>query len=131
MKYENFSSMASYIEAVTSVDQQLNEIGHPTDDEELAVIMLCGLSDPFDPLKVSTAVNYKDKLYSENVKTTLLQNDYWRTEAASEGVSGRGGSVLAVEKLGKKTHFEQVCHHCKKPGHIRPKCPQLKQKRKP
>jgi hypothetical protein len=30
MMYEDFSSMVSYIEAVPSVAQQLNEIGHPT-----------------------------------------------------------------------------------------------------
>jgi hypothetical protein len=28
----------------------------------------------------------------------------------------------------QKTSFEPVCHHCKKPGHIRPKCPELRRK---
>jgi hypothetical protein len=49
MRYENYSSIASYVEAVTTVAQQLNEIGHPIDNEELTMIMLCGLPDSFDP----------------------------------------------------------------------------------
>jgi hypothetical protein len=43
MKYEDITSMVSYTEAVTSVAQQLSETGHHVDNEELAVIMLCGL----------------------------------------------------------------------------------------
>jgi hypothetical protein len=56
VSYEDFSSVASYTEAVTSVAQQLNDTGHHSDDE-LAVIILCGLQDSFDPLLISIAVN--------------------------------------------------------------------------
>jgi hypothetical protein len=131
IKYEDFSPMASCIEAVTSVAQQFNEIGHPVDNEELAVIMLCGLPDSFDPLIKSIAVNYKDKLSSKDVRMTLLLDEYWWTKAACEGASIGGDSALAAEKLDKKTFFEPVCHHCKKPGHIRPKCPELRKRKKP
>jgi hypothetical protein len=84
MKSEDFSYMVSYIEAVTSVAQQISETGHPTDSEELAVIMLCGMPKPVDLLIMSTAVNYKDKLSSEDVRTTLLQDEYRQTKTASE-----------------------------------------------
>jgi hypothetical protein len=56
------------MEAVTSVTQKLNEIVHPVDDEEVAVIVLCGLPDLIVPLII---VSYKDELTSEDVRTRL------------------------------------------------------------
>lgn len=70
--------------------QQLSEIGHPVDNE-VYVIMLCGLPDSFDPLLMSIAVKCKDKLRREDVRTTLLQDEYRRTGTAFEGASGGGG----------------------------------------
>ena len=71
LKSENFSSLTSFMEAVTSVTQKLNEIVHPVDDEEVAVIVLCGLPDLIVPLIMSSAVSYKDELTSEDVRTRL------------------------------------------------------------
>jgi hypothetical protein len=129
--YEDFSSVVSYIEVVTSVAQQLDEIGHSVDNEELTVIMLYGLPDSFDLLIVNITVNYRGKLRNRHVRTTLLWDEFWRTKAASEGGSGDGDSALTAGKLYKTTSFKPVCHHCKKPGHIRQKCAELRRRKKP
>jgi hypothetical protein len=75
---------------------------------------------------MSITVNYKDKLSSEDVRTSLLQDKYRWMEAASDGASSGRYSALAVGNLDKKASFEPACHHCQKPGHIRLKCPELK-----
>jgi hypothetical protein len=68
--------------------------------------MFCGLPDVFDPLIISIAVTHKGKSNSEDVRTTLLQDEYRRIQAASKGASGGGDSTLTVRKLDKKTAFE-------------------------
>jgi ABC-type uncharacterized transport system YnjBCD substrate-binding protein len=85
--------MASYMKAVTSVAQQLNETGHHTNNKEHAVIILCGLPDSSDPLIMSIDVNYKHKFSSEDVMTMLLQDECQHTKAASEGASSSGDSA--------------------------------------
>lgn len=41
-KYEEFNSMDEYISGLVSLVQQLTDIGHKINDEEIAVLMLTG-----------------------------------------------------------------------------------------
>ena len=39
------------------------------------------------------------------------------------------GLYMAGTRLNQKQKDGQVCYHCKKPGHIRAKCPDLKKRK--
>lgn len=50
MKYEDFKSMGEYVSSVITLVQQLADINHIVDDEEVAMLLLGGLPEEFDPL---------------------------------------------------------------------------------
>lgn len=127
-RYEDFSSMGQYVSGLVSLAQQLADIGHKVDDEEVAVLLLGGLPAEFEPLVMGIEATHTE-LTSEIVKSRLLQEDYRRSDVASSEMSE---AALAAKHSSKNTHRKRTvtCHHCGKAGHIRPKCPELKKERK-
>lgn len=65
----DFETMTSYIEEVTTLVQQLSDIGKSIEDAEVAEILLSGLSSEYDTVVSSiSAVNASSVLSSEFVK---------------------------------------------------------------
>ncbi|XP_018400321.1 PREDICTED: uncharacterized protein LOC108777839 [Cyphomyrmex costatus] len=110
LRLEDYTCTEQYIIEAMSLAQKLADIEKPVDDEFLAIVLLHGLpSTPrFETMKSGLQATH-DVLNSEIVKARLLQD-----------VAGREDSSQNDRKL--------VCYNCKKEGHIRPKCPKLKQK---
>ncbi|KAH9644368.1 hypothetical protein HF086_006396 [Spodoptera exigua] len=99
--------MESYLRKITETSHLLNEIGFPLDDDFIAVIMLSGLTEDYDPLVMAIENSYI-KLSSEVVQSKLLQEFSCRDDSS--------GSALAVQKQPK-------CVRCKKTGHFIKDCP--------
>jgi hypothetical protein len=92
--------------------------------DEVAEVMLVGLPDEFNPL-VMGIEGTQTKLTSESVKTRLMQGDYRRSKSAI------GGSEETAYAAGiKKSIFVPVCHNCNMEGHIKPRCLELKKRKK-
>lgn len=124
IKYEDFKSMDDYVSGLVSLVQQLADIGHKVDDEEVAMLLLGGLPIEFDPLVMGMEATH-DRLSSETVKARLLSEDYRRVS----GEVDTGDTALAVKKT--TNHSKKlICHRCGKEGHIKPKCPQFKKEKK-
>jgi len=71
LKFEQFQSMEYGTEILFAL-QQLKDIGKEVDDELLTVLMLQGLSEEYEPLRM-TLDNTTEKITSDLVKTKLLQ----------------------------------------------------------
>ncbi|KAK9707732.1 hypothetical protein QE152_g27663 [Popillia japonica] len=126
-KYEDFRNMDEYISAVMSLVQQLADINHNVDDEEVAMIILGGLPSEFDPLIMGIEATHTT-ISTEMVKSRLLQDDYRR--GSLENTSSE--SALAARKVEVSTtkRSEPICFHCGKKGHIKPKCKYFKKGQK-
>lgn len=120
IKRENFQSMETYIGEVTATCQKLASIKYPIDDEFIAVIMLNGLPPEFNPLIMALENSGIQKLTSDLVKSRLI-NEIDRQECHDAALFTRGNA---------KSKKVVICHHCGIPGHIKPKCPQLRKKKK-
>lgn len=107
--------METYLSSITELAQQLCDIGSPLDDDFVAVIILSGLPQEYDPL-IMALENNNTSLSSEVVKAKLLQ-EYQRRDD-KETVS-----ALVAKKTLK-------CFKCKKPGHVMKNCPQKVKKPK-
>ncbi|KAL0840721.1 hypothetical protein ABMA28_006808 [Loxostege sticticalis] len=107
--------MDTYLSTVTELAQQLCDIGSPLDDDFVAVIILSGLPQEYDPL-IMALENNNTTLSSEIVKAKLLQ-EYQRRDD-KETVS-----ALVAKKTLK-------CFKCKKPGHVMKNCTQKFKKNK-
>lgn len=73
-KLEQFGSVREYITAILKVAQQLRDIGKEVDDEMLAALMLQGLTEKYNPMKMAIE-NSNINLTSDLIKTKLLQQD--------------------------------------------------------
>lgn len=108
-KLEN-QSMESYINKIVEISQQLSDIGSPLDDDFIAVIMLSGLTEDYDPL-IMAIENSNIKLSSEVVQGKLLQENLRRDDKSESG------SALAAARKQPK------CFRCNKTGHFIKDCP--------
>lgn len=111
LKLKEMESMEKYITRITELAQQLREIDSPLDDEFIAVIMLSGLTNDYDPL-IMALENSNMKLTSDLVKSKLLQE----TQRREDKFEAPEASALVVKKAVR-------CFKCKKLGHYKKDCP--------
>ncbi|KAI5651490.1 gag-polypeptide of LTR copia-type domain-containing protein [Phthorimaea operculella] len=113
IQYNDYNNMTEYIERVTSLVQQLSDIGKVIEDEEIAEILLSGLPQEYDTLVSNLeTLCISKKLQSELVRTRLLQEAHRKDETST-----------ATAFVTKK---QLVCKYCSKVGHIKPKCYKFK-----
>lgn len=108
-KLNECDGMEGYLNKITSLSQQLQDINAPLDDEFVAVVMLSGLTSDYDPL-IMALENSNLKLTSDVVKGKLLQ-EYQRRDEKTETAA-----ALVARKQPK-------CFKCKKVGHFIKDCP--------
>lgn len=127
-RLENFSSMFEYINEIISVVQQLTDIGKNIDNEDVAWCLLNGLPDEYELLimGLESTRDKTRKLTSEEVKVLLLDSACRKESIEYENALFVKDNFSSDRKKVVGSNFKLMCHHCKKEGHIRPKCPQLK-----
>ncbi|KAI5637067.1 gag-polypeptide of LTR copia-type domain-containing protein [Phthorimaea operculella] len=116
MKLNQMESMEAYVSKISELSQQLTDIGSPLDDDFVAVIMLSGLPDSYDPL-IMALESTNTTLTSEKVKSRLLQEQSRRDDKTENSDLG----ALAVQK--RNDGYGVRCHRCKKIGHMKKDCP--------
>ncbi|XP_045452164.1 uncharacterized protein LOC123661222 [Melitaea cinxia] len=114
-----YSSMNAYIEDVTTLVQQLHDIGRIVEDAEIAEILLSGLPSQYDTLVsgLSTAT-VTNQVTSELVKARLLQ-EYSRKTSLEDT------AVFVTKKAAPL-----FCEFCKKKNHRKSQCFKLKRMKK-
>lgn len=115
LKLKDTEGMEKYITKITELTQRLREIDSPLDDEFIAIIMLSGLTNDYDPL-IMALENSNMKLSSEMVKSKLLQETQRREERSGEAERSVEASALIAKKAIR-------CFKCKKLGHYKKNCP--------
>ncbi|KAJ2943165.1 hypothetical protein O0L34_g18874 [Tuta absoluta] len=121
--YNSFNSMEGYIEFIMNLVHQLADIGRTIDDQEVAELLLSGLSQEFDIVVSSLeSANVTGKLTSEQVRTRLLQEEHRKKN------NDNNNNNDAVAFVTKKKPI--VCHFCHRPGHVKAKCYRFKKSKK-
>lgn len=103
VKLSDSSSMEAYINKIKKLAYQLSEMESALDDEFIAVIMLSGLTEDFDPL-IMAIENSNVKLTTELVSGKLLAENQRRKEKQEV-------TALVIKK-------QPRCFKCKNVGHI-------------
>ncbi|CAH0714360.1 unnamed protein product, partial [Brenthis ino] len=122
VEFTAYSSMNAYIENVTTLVQQLHDIGRTIEDAEIAEILLSGLPSEYDTLVsgLSTAT-VTNQITSELVKARLLQ-EYSRKTSLGDTAAyiTRKKAPLFCEFCKKRNHRKSQCFKLKKMKSSRP-----------
>lgn len=118
-RFEDFESMREYLEAITAVCQELEDIDCKIEDAEKAELMINNLPDRFEPIIYGIWGTCNGQLTSKLVMDQLLPMDQRATP-------GDEDKAFAAKSQG----FVPTCHHCNEVGHIKPRCPKLPKKPK-
>lgn len=130
IKLEQFESLRDYVTSMMSVAQQLRELGKEIDDELLAALMLQGLTENFQPMRLAIE-NSNITLTTDYVKTKLFQME--DSYAANTSSSRERDAALVTKqkplhKRQNKLQRKIKCFICSGP-HKAKECPRnLKQK---
>lgn len=117
-KLKDCVSMDEYVSNIISTAQKLNEVGFAVPDEWLAIFLLAGLTEDYQPLVLSMESG-EGKLSSDSVKTKLLQ----------EPSSGAGGDTALLanrgnnRNRGNRKKGDIICYTCRLKGHKSSNCP--------
>lgn len=112
IKLVNFTSMENYVNEILRLNQQLTAMKRPVDDDFLAMVMLKGLPDNYEPM-IMALEHSGQKLTSDVVKTKLMQDDKYGN---SDNVSNSKNAYFSSNRSRKKQPF---CHVCKVIGHYK------------
>ena len=143
---DKFGSMSEYIDHIMSLQQRLTSMKNGLDDKFLAVVMLSGLTDEYEPI-VMTLESSEATLTSDIVRARLLQHDLHKGSTvhnsnscatacySNHRPSHHSNSTHHPNSThpssGRSNPSQIVCYNCNKAGHKRPGCPELKRMRKP
>lgn len=82
-KLESCESMDMYVSEIMSTSQKLTDLGFTISDEWLAVFLLCGLTEEYQPM-IMALEGLGKTLSSDSIKTKLLQETTTNTVPVSE-----------------------------------------------
>src|SRR6218665_1795330 len=72
MRLQDDQNMQEYISAVLRLVEQLRGVGEEVSDQQVAMLLLCGLSDEYDTLITALEARDEDELTLEYVKNKLV-----------------------------------------------------------
>lgn len=120
LKSDECASMHDYVNKNVSMRAKIKNAGFDISEEIAGCILLCGLSEEYNPLVLS--MEAKEKITLDSVKNLLLQTiDTNRSENAM-AVKNFGKNAKKKKDKGKKP---VKCYECDGP-HFKNKCPKLK-----
>lgn len=108
-----------YVNTALALQQELQGIGAAVDDEFLAIILLTGLPDRYQPL-VMALEHSNTKINSENVVAALLKEDSRAVHSTKTVPKPQESAAALNTKNGQKK--KKFCIYCKKLGHLVNEC---------
>lgn len=114
MKLQNFKNMELYVSEIMSISQKLADMDAALDDEFVAVIMLSGLTEDYNPM-VMALESANIRLTSDFVKAKLLQDIKYFNSSSEKALYSKNNKVYNKRKV--------VCYKCLKEGHLKYNCP--------
>ena len=127
------TSVEDHIHELNTTIMELRNVDEIVKDEHQAVILLCSLTQAYEPF-VKSMMYGRDSLALEDVKAGL-HSEALREKASkdagdrSEAMSARADKGSKKESL-KSKKKESKCFLCKEPGHWKRDCPKAKSKGK-
>lgn len=134
-------AMELYIDAFRSHCQQLRSSGAEISNEIEASVLLNGLDNGIESFLIATTQAFRQnddaEIDVENLIMQLTDETRRRTEMRNGGnmpASSHHSDALAASGRGRgKRGRDEICNHCKKPGHVQDDCwtkhPEKKPKR--
>lgn len=120
LKSEECTSIHDYVNKNVTIRAKVKNAGFDISEEIAGCILLCGLSEEYNPLVMS--MEAKADITLDSVKNLLLQ---------SIDINRQSENAMAVKKFGKnaknngKKNKNVKCYECEG-SHYRNKCPKLK-----
>jgi len=123
MKFNESETMQSHINKVRELADQLDAIGDPVKDRDLAIIMLCSLPEQYNPLIISLESRSPEDITFDVVTGRLLAEEERQKES---GLLKLDSDHLALYS-GKRDKYRgkmqsKLCTFCHRSGHTVETC---------
>lgn len=117
--YNDFNSMDTYIEHITTLVQQLCDIGRVIEDAEVAELLLSGLPHDYDVVVSSLeAVAIAGIISTEQVRMRLIQEEHRRKRSNNQNLALLSNQRKII-----------TCYFCGRAGHTKAKCYKFKKQK--
>jgi transposase InsO family protein len=133
IRLENCDSMTSYVSQMVETAQRLKGTGFEINEQWIGSLLLAGLPEKFAPMIMAiehsgieiSADVIKTKLLdmSSEVGSTETESAFWSKQRTKN--TDRGGKQ---KQTSDKTGKQIKCYNCKKIGHYKNQCPELKER---
>ena len=124
VKLREGDTMQSHINYVRELADQLDAIGAPVADDDIAMTLLCSLPEQYDPLIVALEARPSNELTSEFVTARLLAEEKRRQESFNGKVNTNSEAAFIgnSQSSGMKSNKLKFCVFCKKHRHTEDTC---------
>jgi hypothetical protein len=116
--------MQEHINTVRDLAEQLNAIGAPISDGDLAITLLCSLPETYDPIIIALESRDPKDVTFDVVAARLLAEELRQSESLHMPMSSieRAESALAVRAGAHKPKLGKACTFCGRSGHAESQC---------
>lgn len=122
IKFRENDSMQAHINNVREIADQLDAIGAPVNDSDIAMTLLCSLPEQYDSLTVALESRPSNELTFEFVASRLLAEEKRRQESFNVKVNGTTeAAFLGTSSQNEKRNIKR-CSFCKQLRHTEQNC---------
>lgn len=124
IKLRESETMQVHVNNVRELAEQLDAIGAPVTDGDIAMTLLCSLPDQYDPLIVALEARPSEDLTSEFVVARLLAEEKRKQESSDSKMNGTTEAAFMGKFNSSGDHKRNMvrCAYCKRLSHTEDKC---------
>lgn len=124
VKLDETQSMQSHINKIREIADQLEAIGDPVKDRELAIILLSSLPERYNALIISLEARPPDEITFDAVSSRLLAEEERQRESGDISIKTEGAFYSLGNKSGgfNRQRSLKECNFCHKKGHTEDRC---------
>jgi len=120
VKFDESGTMQSHISKIRELSDQLDSIGNPVKDKELAIILLCSLPERYNPLIISLEARNPNEITFDSVGARLLAEEERQKE--SDVTANANERAFYGERKFDSKKLPKHCNHCHRDGHVEEYC---------